>query len=358
MTECSIVIPTYNRSGYLKRILSYYNDSHVVCNIIVADGSSDKIKKLNKETVSSFPGIKIQHLDKYSFETPLDVRIADALEHVTTKHCVFCADDDFIILNGIKQVVDFLEKNPDFAAAHGRYISFHLEDDGKGKQQFCWKPAYSNESITFSDPETGLSHHLSDYSQPTFQAVYRTDVLKLILEENAKLMLDGLLAELLLSMLTVIYGKVKCLDVLYSARDAGSPTSGGYRRDLNDAIENGIYDDEYAKFRECLAQHLCQQSQLDAEASRKIVDGAMFTYLKKAYPSKINMGYITTKIGQTLDNLHLPGWLNRGIRKPYKEFIEPRYIKKYSKDMPSSSKYYEDFDRVRRHVLSFAKISS
>ena len=43
---CTIIIPTYNRSDYLRRILSYYNE-------YVADSSSDETKKMNKETISS-----------------------------------------------------------------------------------------------------------------------------------------------------------------------------------------------------------------------------------------------------------------------------------------------------------------
>ena len=46
----TILIPTYNRPGYLKRMLGYYNDFGVVYNIIVADGSSDEIKMVNKES--------------------------------------------------------------------------------------------------------------------------------------------------------------------------------------------------------------------------------------------------------------------------------------------------------------------
>ncbi len=81
----------------------------------------------------------------------------------------------------------------------------------------------------------------------------------------------------------------------------------------------------------------------------------MLAYLKKYYYSsknKVGMGYITTRVGQTLDELHLPDWLNRVIRKPYQELIEPRYTKKYFRDISPSSKDYEDFYKARCQVLS------
>jgi len=49
---CTIIIPTYNRPDYLRRILSYYNEYGRDYNIIVADSSSDENKKMNKETIS------------------------------------------------------------------------------------------------------------------------------------------------------------------------------------------------------------------------------------------------------------------------------------------------------------------
>lgn len=356
MIRCTIVIPTYNRPGYLKRILSYYNDSHVVCNIIIADGSSDEIKKLNGEAVSSFPGLKIQHLEKYPFETPPLIRIADALTYVNTPYCVFCADDDFVTMKGIRQSVDFLEHNPDFTAAHGLYTAFRSEEDEQGKQQFYWIPAgYAHESITSSDPAMRFSHHLSEYSQTTFYAVHRTAFLKMIYAEFSKSEIDALFGELLLSMLTVIYGKLKYLDVLYAARDASSAPAGGHRPTLRGAIDEGVYDEKYAKFRDCLATHLSKQSQLDIEASKKVVDEAMAAYKKKYHTYNNKIDELVAKSGFFLTRLDLPDWIDRGIRKSYARITRLRRVKvnKTSVDMLFTSPYYEELSKIRQHVLAF-----
>ncbi|NQU02533.1 MAG: glycosyltransferase, partial [Syntrophaceae bacterium] len=62
----TIIIPTYNRPQYLKRILSYYDEYGTAYNIIVADSSSDEIKKVNEETISSFSNLDIQYFNSYS----------------------------------------------------------------------------------------------------------------------------------------------------------------------------------------------------------------------------------------------------------------------------------------------------
>ena len=350
----TILIPTYNRPGYLKRILGYYNDFRVAYNIIIADGSSDEIKQVNKETVSSFPSLRIQHLVKYSSETHLLQRLNDALKYINTDYCLFCADDDFVTPNGISQSADFLERNLDFAVAHGRYISFWLKRRKNG-QHFRWQPTYSDLSITFEHPEQRLTYHLSNYS-PTFYAVHRTDLLQMIWAENVRFLNDARFSELLPSMLTLIYGKVKCLDVLYAARDQSSIRV-GYWPTLKDAIEAGTYNETYAKFRDCLSMHLSKQSQLDTEESGQVVDEAMSAYMKKSYyPSKSKIGYISARMGRILDYLNLPDWLDRGIRRSYTRLAESRYTKKDFIDMSPSSTYYDDFDKIRHHVLASSGI--
>jgi glycosyltransferase domain-containing protein len=343
----SLLIPTYNRPGYLKRILGYYSDYRVPYNIIVADGSSDEVKQVNEQTVHSFPILKIRHLHKYSSETHHFLRIEDALKSVVTEYCVLCADDDFITPNGINQSLDFLDKNRDFAVAHGRYIFFYF--DQGGKRQFKWNPAYSCESITFTDPAVRLSHHLSNYLTPTFYSVHRTDLLQMIWAENTRSGNGMILSELLLSMLALIHGKMKCLDVLYSARE----------KELNeriswltpaDAIKSGKYDQEYTRFRICLATHLSEQAQLDMEASGKFIDDAMSAYMKKYFLSDVIPTRSSKK--KILDSLSLPNWIERGVTNSI-TWGAVRIREIYN--AVSILKYRGDFNRIRLHVLSSLK---
>jgi glycosyltransferase domain-containing protein len=240
-SDCTIIIPTYNRSNYLRRILNYYNEHGGNSNIIVADSSSDENKKLNKKGISSLSNLTLLHLSDYPTSISASHKVDDALNYVNTKYCVFCADDDFITPNGIKQSVDFLEKNPDFTVAHGYYISFCLKADKREKQKFCWKRGYQYESITFPEAKSRLFSHFSNYYAATFYAVHRTDFLKMIFKETIKFTDDVRFGELLPSMLTLIHGKMKRLDILYAAGDADSITSGPYAY-LTDFIRAGKYN--------------------------------------------------------------------------------------------------------------------
>ena len=248
----SIVIPTYNRPSYLRRLLSYYEAYNIGFNIFVADSSSIVNKAKNREIVSLFPNMDILYIEDYPPEINPFIKFSDALSHVTTPYCAFCADDDFITPAGIEESVEFLENNRDFSAAHGHNLTFFIEDDKENKQQFRWISPYSTESILHTDASARLEYHLSNYSLTTFYAVHRTELLKTAYKQTLESKTDLILfGELLLSVLTIIYGKLKCLDIFYAARDGTSIAAAEYIPSIVKAIEAGTYDDEYAKFRDC-----------------------------------------------------------------------------------------------------------
>lgn len=357
MTNCNIVIPTYNRPAYLRRILGYYDSFREGFKIIVADSSSDENKRMNKDIISSVSNLDIQYLDSYPTEMNPHHKMADVVNYAEGKYCVFCADDDFVTPNGIKKSVDFLEKNPDFIVAQGRYIGFKLGNRRK-KQQFRWDFAYSPLSIEFSDPESRLEYHLSNYLIPTSFGVHRSDVLKMIYEEALKSDVDPFLfSELLTTMLTLIYGKMKCLNVLYGARDA-EPVRGRAWPTLGDAIEARTFDEKYARFRDCLARNLSKKSQLDIEQSGKLVDKAMSAYLNKHLLRPI-VPFPKSKKRIILDSLPLPDWTKGGIVALYAAlyralFVEPAslYSTLILKPVFPLSKHRDDFNKIRLHVLS------
>lgn len=274
--SCTIIIPTHNRPKHLRRILSHYNEYGNDYRIIVADSSSDQNKDSNKKYICTFSNMDILHLSKYPSEIYFYDKMADAASHADGEYCVVCPDDDFVTPNGINVSVDFLEDNPDFTVAHGDYICFWLQADGTGQFQFCSRPIYSHRSLAFDDARRRLEFHFSNYL-PTQYAVHRTNLLKMALSEAAKFTDDLQFGELLYSMLTSIYGKMKHVVVPYAAREPSAQR----RESLKDFIKAGTYEGKYRRFRDCLKTHLTGQSNLNAEDAAKVVDEAMFVYFSK-----------------------------------------------------------------------------
>ena len=103
-------------------------------------------------------------------------------------------------------------------------------------------------------------------------------------------------------------------------------------------MEHGTYDKKYARFRGCLANHLVSKTQLDMQSANKIIDDTMFIYLQV----KKKMKKEDIESLSIYDKLFLPG------EKMMDEF-------RRSVDDPSS-KYYDDFNTLRNHVLCHSQM--
>ena len=353
--RCTIIIPTYNRPNHLRRILDYYNKYGTDFNIIVGDSSSKINKKINKKTVSLFSNLNIQYLNNYSSKINLYHKTFDALNYVNTKYTVFCADDDFITPNGINKSVDFLEKNPDFIVAQGYYLLFYLKNKNNRKKDFYWTSHLYNNQVTFPEIKSRLIFYLSNYQVLTFYGVRKTKYLKKFLKEIIKFTDGYAFSEMLLTNLGAVYGKIKCLDILYGAREI----EGGKciaRKSLIDFIKEGAYNKKYVKFRECLSIHLSKKSSLTIEESKKLIDEIMPSCLKNIYKTYHQSPRV--KIIKFLNKLELPSWMQEKIRQLYRElaFIKDVRMNSFWNliDKPSS-RYYYDFNNIRNHVLLHSK---
>jgi glycosyltransferase domain-containing protein len=344
----TIIIPTHNRPDYLRRVLDYYSSYKAGYNIIVADSSSDENKRRNKETISSLPDLKILYFGHYPSEIKYGHKFADALDHVETKYCLFCADDDFVVPNGIEESIDFLEKNEDFVVAHGQTITFYPRIKKEGEEKFYWQLEYRVKSNTLTDARSRLVEHLASYSVSTFYGVHRADFLKMIFRETLRSVEHGRFIELLLTELTLVYGKMKCLDGLYAAREIILDSTGIVNESINGLIKKKAYEEKYIGFRKCLVFHLSKNSDLSIEGSCRVVDDAMSAHLKRFRP-----GPCKQFLMDALD--HLPGTVSGKIELIYRtmklKLSKPKGdLLNFIKD-PSSA-YHGDFIKIRDCVLS------
>ncbi len=197
---------------------------------------------------------------------------------------------------GINASIDFLEKNPDFSAAHGRYISFYLKNKKNKKPDFLWRPTYHENSILSPDVAERMANHVKNY-KPTFYAVHRSDFIKMIFGEVARSGINPFLfGEMLPSMITAVYGKIKNLNVFYAAKQKFSSFGGSWPT-LTNAMKQGTYNEEYQKFKDCLVYHLRKNSFLEEDQLKSSVDNSMSGYLNRYYLTADYKKEIADKLG-------------------------------------------------------------
>jgi len=367
--ECTVLIPTYNRPNHLKRILSYYNQYGNDLPIVIADSSSEENKKLNRETVSSFHNPCFSYLDKYDPSINPLRKILDAFKQVSTMYCVFCADDDFVTPSGIRESIEFLDNNPDYTTAYGKGENFLLQSFRGSEPQFRYLN-YRSHSNTYVEPKDRLIYEVANYNDTSYYAVRRTLFMKMLYEEVSKATTidtyDGkadtaisiLFGELIISWLSAIYGKMKCLDTLFCVREYCTPAKlVGFRPALSDLMKDKSYGEKKQKFSDCVAGHLYSQSGISKMEAYKIIDKAIMIYAKKSNP-------LARKISIILNNLNLPDWLDRGIRKLY-HWLDSVIIQIYqaasricssgNSAYPVNSRYRNDLNQIRLCILANAE---
>lgn len=339
MSKVDLFIPTYNRPEFLRRLLNYYSYFQFKHRIIVADSSTNQNKKINKNIVLQFKDLNILYLDKFSSKQISHHKFGEMVKYAKSKFCVFCADDDFLIPSGIEEAVDFLENHPDYSGVHGSYIAFYIYDKIPGLKKFLWRFIYSIKTINSPDPLTRLKFHIENYNQVLW-AVRRTDVVKKAYSEFVKFKVSPILfGELTPDMLTVILGKVKRINIFYSARQAFS-TAYSYWPSLQDAINDNTYPSEYKKFKECLMANI----KLKNPDIEKEIDKSMEKYLQLS-----NQEHLTGRLNLLLRKF--PSIISSLIRQLHILYLYSKESKDIIGNMENpNSKYYQDLVTLKKFV--------
>ena len=217
--DITIVIITYNRYPFLLRLLNFYDSYDDNFNFLILD-SSDNVFD---ERINKFINRKNFTYKKFSSKIFFAKKISEGCKFITTQFSVLCADDDFLIPGGIIESKNFLIKNKDYSSAHGLYFN-HTGYENSIKKGFSIGKINNivdkNSSAEDSLPEQRLKAYFSN-ELPLYPlyALHRSKLFKLIWEETGKNITEWGLSELFPSALSLIYGKMKILNVFYSSRE-------------------------------------------------------------------------------------------------------------------------------------------
>lgn len=209
LEKITIVIPTFNRPAYLKRLLRFLNSYGHAFTILILDSGGEKIS--DREGVSL---LSTKNIIRREFESNIffPLKMAEGLREVKTPFCVLCADDDFVIPESLISCASFLERNEDYSSAMGRVVTHTFP--------FSWSPVYygctGGEEQT---PQERLRSYFSGKSAIPFYALHRTEILRSVWEETDSCVSDWGLSELVPCALSLIHGKCKTFPRFFLSRE-------------------------------------------------------------------------------------------------------------------------------------------
>jgi len=168
--DLTLIIPTYNRSAHLRRLLRYYQQANMLTEFLILDSSHEAAQDENKAFVASC-GDRFRHV---SFSATLSVasKLFEGLGLVQTPYCAVCADDDVIFPGGLKKALDFISTHSDYVCCDGIYLNF---SPTAGDIHF--QVEYGSRGIDAQHPGARIFRLFQRY-ESMFYAVFRTHDLR------------------------------------------------------------------------------------------------------------------------------------------------------------------------------------
>jgi glycosyltransferase domain-containing protein len=115
----TILIPTLNRTIFLKKLLNYYDKFKFSGEILILDSSDGEIKKNNKILCDSYRKLRIKYINIKGY--PLEV-IKKCINFAKSSYVVYSGDDDYFIVPALEKIISYLERKKNIDLACGEAI--------------------------------------------------------------------------------------------------------------------------------------------------------------------------------------------------------------------------------------------
>lgn len=301
--DYTVVIPTYNsRINYLNRILDYFSQFHL--NIIIVDSSSEPYAN------SKDYRFDYLHLPDSGYASKLLI----ALNKVSTKYALLCADDDFVIPESIDQCVNFLDENPDYASVQGNIVAF---EKNREVTNFPWMTGTYNLDINDNLPSSRITSLYKQHIYLHYSVHKKENLLETF--KVTESFDDGFAAsttEQLLNIIGVINGKHKVLPIFYYVSEFAQNSGRNLYKSLGYFKKAPKYRESFELYVSQIAQKLSDKEDLTFHESKDKIDEIFdsFTENKENYSKPLEA---------------LP-WLSSLLKKiPIFDFAKRLYSKIY-----------------------------
>lgn len=247
----TVLIPTKDRPELLERCVEYFynmSDEELEVQIFILDASNEENLKINKRLENRYSKV----VSYYAFDENVNpiTRILKVYNKILTEFCFICADDDFLIKEGIVESINELSKHKDVIVVKGKSYIFLNNDTSKMYY-------FSKDSclpLTEEEPVNRLKKFVNRWVPQMLYLVFRKHDLYKIFNTVFQNYdgLDNLFTEYLIYFLVPIYGKVINIEKTLNIRDESQTSLGYIQGGFYDYILHGEFNNQYNKFKNAL----------------------------------------------------------------------------------------------------------
>src|SRR5712691_1474243 len=122
----TILLTLKDRALFTFRWMSYVNSTNFPFKVLVADGGADESVPQVLANKANFPNVNYEYV-RYPYDQTYAEyysKVVDALWRVKTPFVVMADNDDFFIVNGLREAVQFLSSHPGYITCGGQSAIF------------------------------------------------------------------------------------------------------------------------------------------------------------------------------------------------------------------------------------------
>ncbi len=215
----SLVVPTYEGTPFLRRLLDYLKAGNYLGHVLLSDNSSGEHRAFVESCPARYPELWLE-VDAYEGPIGFLDKLARSLAKLQARHVMLCAQDDFFVPAAVENLVALLEADDGLACARGhvaRFLLRPLDTDGAARRLRIDLNKHAMLPYADADPLQRVLAHLRAYTS-TLYSVHRREPFLDCLRITAAATQSVVFFQYLQSCVTVALGRVACTDELFLAR--------------------------------------------------------------------------------------------------------------------------------------------
>jgi glycosyltransferase domain-containing protein len=299
MPRLTIVLPLKGRYLFTLRFLWHANRAQLPYRILIADGQvHPALAAILENWRQHFPNLDIEYV---RYPDDLDyrhffIKMADALQRVTTPYAMQADNDDFVAYAGTERSLDFLDANLDYICCGGGLAGFSvysglLNPNGPTGRfnRYAYRYTYLDRSEDYSSSSPVERLRRGSRNWWSYYAVYRTDGLKTVCREIVDIdFSDMRLHELFCAMRALTLGKVRSEgSTIAYLRQYGSSLGSSFKKDWVHHLLRSRFTTDFAEMIDRISGAAAKAEGIDAapvaEMLRLICEDWLHEFLKIYY---------------------------------------------------------------------------
>lgn len=298
-SNLAIIIPTKNRSFWVDRILKYYSAVNFIGNLIIVDSSDSNIDEHEIYSMK-YSNLTLIYRPGLSTHEAIEVGLNSLSSKI--RYVIQTGDDDFICMDILEKLINFLETNSDFSAAYGDAFVVGLHRNPNNKLKISWCSKYWNGySIESNDLLARSQELLSNYLNLEFAVRRRETVLAGINAINSSVgrkdFDESTTLEILAAIDTAMTGKVSYMKGNYLIRGDHIDRPNRYGRTI---IRQYIGTNKFTELKTYIQSKLSENGVIISKDLENNINDILNTYVEKSILNRARNEHVRINLSKLI----------------------------------------------------------